>query len=41
MLAVLVAMSLQPGSRYELIASTTCLVVVVLAYFVFRKRRVA
>jgi L-asparagine transporter-like permease len=41
MLAVLVAMSLQPGSRYELIASTTCLVVVVIAYFVLRKRRPA
>ena len=38
MAAVLIAMSLQPGSRYELIASTTCLVVVVIAYFVFRKR---
>lgn len=40
MIAVLAAMALKDGSRYELIASTTCLVVVIAAYFVFRRNRV-
>jgi L-asparagine transporter-like permease len=39
MIAVLVAMALKDGSRYELIASAVCLVVVIASYFVFGRNR--
>jgi GABA permease len=39
MIAVLVAMALKDGSRYELIASAVCLVVVIGSYFVFGRNR--
>jgi len=39
MLAVLIAMAITPGRDAELFASTTCLVVIVAAYFVFRGKR--
>jgi GABA permease len=38
MLAVLVAMTLKPQSAIELAASSACLVVVVVSYFIFRRR---
>jgi len=39
MSAVLLAMAVTPGRDAELFASTTCLVVIVAAYFVFRRKR--
>lgn len=39
MAAVLVAMAVTPGRDAELFASVTCLVVIVAAYFVFRRSR--
>jgi L-asparagine transporter-like permease len=39
MIAVLVAMALKDDSRYELIASAVCLVVVIGSYFVFGRNR--
>lgn len=39
MAAVLVAMAVTPGRDAELVASLTCLVVIVAAYFVFRRGR--
>ncbi|RYZ13565.1 MAG: amino acid permease [Alphaproteobacteria bacterium] len=39
MSAVLLAMAVTPGRDAELFASTTCLVVIVAAYFIFRRKR--
>lgn len=40
MAAVLVAMAVTPGRDAELVASLTCLAVIVAAYFIFRRKRV-
>lgn len=37
--AVLVAMAFKDGSRAELIASATCMLVFVACYFIFRRKR--